>query len=154
VRAIASRIDSARAPKTSDARRPRQRQRCERGGLTILRQLPVRRAGDQPRGGRARCAGRYEIFRFTVGARRRAWRVGRRQPAVREQLHGSHRERVRSLRGSWSSGNRACRRWPPCPRSREALTRRSEGQAVLLRRARHAPGARRLHELRVLPQRR
>ena len=58
MRAISSRIDLQPAPRTTRAHRPRQRERGERGRLSIARRLPVRRARDQPRSRGRRCARR------------------------------------------------------------------------------------------------
>ena len=135
-----------RAPRTALAHRPRQRERGERGGVRSVRRLPVRRARDQPRSGRARCARRLR----DVPLRRRPRAAGPGGVAdgttpVRQQLHGPHRRRVRPARAARRAANRTCRRWRRCARGRdgEARRRRCCGQAALLRRARHAPRARR-----------
>ncbi len=98
----------------------------------------------------------YEVFRINVGLAPQGLALsadGNR--SVGQQLHGPH-------------GRSAPPRRPPAGRHsgsaaagdqgrvhrREAERAGPAGQAALLRRPRHAPRARRVHQLRVLPQRR
>ena len=76
--------------------------------------------------------------------------VAGRLAAVRQQLHGPHGRRVRPAPLLHDRRRPTCRSLATLNAvATERLTaQRAEGQAVLLRRARHAPRARPLHELR------
>jgi hypothetical protein len=83
-------------------------------------------------------------------------RLARRHAPVRAQLHGPHGQRLRP--GAAGAPKGASQRVAGPSRRPHAGTERwrhrAARQAALLRRPRPAPGARRLHELRQLPQRR
>ena len=126
--------------------------------LRPARRLPVRRARDQPRGrGRRRLRRPARCSASTSAARRRAWRCRRTAARSTSATSWTARVSVFDLDAAADAG-----RWPTCRcvatlpavGDREAERHGAARQAALLRRARHAPGARPLHELRVLPQRR
>ncbi len=80
--------------------------------------------------------------------------VERRPPPLRQQLHGPKRGCVRSHASAESRRIQYSRRGDARRREQRSAGRAgAQGQAVLLRRARHATGTRRVHELRLLPQR-
>ncbi len=100
--------------------------------------------------------GGWEIFRFDAGRAPQGLALSAgRQPPVRQQLHGPHGRRVRPLDAARRGHRgRAAGRDLDRRAQRKADAAGAAGQAALLRRQGHAPRARRLHQLRVLPQRR
>ena len=157
VRAIARASISARARRismpasTSTTPASRARRRSIRFGIYLFVALETSREVAV-----VDAQGRYEVFRFAVGRAPQGLAVSNdgkrlyvnnfmdRTVGVFDlsrllELGESNVVPVATLRGG---------------RVRAAERAGAEGQAVLLRRARHAPGARCVHELRVLPQRR
>ena len=119
--------------------RPRQRRRRDRDRVRSPRRLPLRRARDEPAGGGHRRAPGQRGFPVRRRARTAGTcAVGRWQPALRQQLHGPDRQRVRSF-GAADRGHRD--RAPGGDEivafGREAECRGSPGQEALLRRAGH-----------------
>ena len=100
--------------------------------------------------------GRWEVFRFDVGRAPQGLAVS---PDGSKLFVNNFMDRtvgVFDLRPLLQTG---ATNVPPLATLNAVATEktdgdRAEGQAVLLRRTRHAPGARPLHELRELPQRR
>ena len=100
------------------ARRPRQLERRERGGLRSVRQLHVRRAGDEPRSRGRRCARPLGDLPHPGRPRAAGPRdlAGRPAP-LRQQLHGPHGRRVRPVAPDEPGRDRTSRRSAPSPPS-------------------------------------
>ena len=157
VRAISSRIDLAaggRGP--GGAHRPRQcraspaRSPTIRCGVYMFVALETSRevAVVDAHGG-------WEIFRFDVGRAPQGLAVSPDGSTLYVNNFMDRTVGVFDLQPLLQQrrDQRAAARDGECRRDREAQRDGAQGQAVLLRRARYAPGARSLHELRELPQR-
>ena len=139
------------------ARRPRQLQPRQRRGVRYLRQLPVRGAGNQPRSrGASMRRAATKSSASTSAARRRAWRSRTMACVCTSTTSWIARVGVFDLTRLLNLGESNVPSLATLNRRRRrvAVGTGAQGQAVLLRRARHAPVARRLPELRLLSQRR
>ena len=159
VRAISSRIDLAtrrrgpsRRASTTTTRAWRARRCSTRCGVYLFVALETSREVAV-----VDAHGRRELFRFDVGRAPQGLALS----ADGQRLYVNNFmdrtvgvfDLAPAARRTARSTCRCSRRWPRS-RTEKLSAHGAAGQAALLRRTRHAPRARPLHELRVLPQRR